>query len=241
MALNIIEELEVSNCLIVEDTNDQYFFQAVVKYLNLQIEFNSIKISEEDYKSLGGLSAKKLKIVLNELKAEIQKGVIEKVGIILDIDNFLVADRITLVNECLQDVFSSDIQLSHINQLIPIVIDNIEFQFACYFTNIDGSGELETLLRNIKTQDSTYADCLEAWKICLHECNKEISNKDFDKFWISNYIRFDTCLKKEKGQANRKCSISEVGFKYVMENKTHIWDFTHPSLLELKNFLNLFY
>jgi len=52
------------------------------------------------------------------------------------------------------------------------------------------------------------------------------------------YIRFDTCSKSEKKQAERKCSMK--GFDYIMTNKPAIWDFEHPALNDLKDFLRLF-
>jgi len=230
----------VSNRLIVESKNDQYFFQAIIDYLNLQIEVDSIsiEISEQDYKLLDGSDLKKLKNILKDLKAEAQKSDIQKVGIILDIDHHAVPDRLALINQCLQDIFSPDIQLTNIKEFIPILVDDNNIEFASYFTNIDGKGELETVLKTIKSQDSVYADCLESWKTCLQNHGKEISEKDFNKFWISNYLRFDTCSNTDKKQAGKYCSMS--GFKYVMENKTDIWNFEHSSLLELKDFLKLF-
>jgi hypothetical protein len=62
-------------------------------------------------------------------------------------------------------------------------------EFACYFTNVDGQGELEMILKVIKSQDSTYADCLEDWRNCLPNQGKLIRDKDFDKFWISTYMK----------------------------------------------------
>ncbi|WRH66970.1 MAG: hypothetical protein RSE13_00150 [Planktothrix sp. GU0601_MAG3] len=59
-----------------------------------------------------------------------------------------------------------------------------------------------------------------------------------DKFWISLYLRFDTCSRLERKQAERKCSMKN--FEYIMENKKDIWNFNHPVLNEIKNFLHLF-
>jgi len=67
---------------------------------------------------------------------------------------------------------------------------------------------------------------------------KTIKNKDFDKFWVDIYVRFDTCSKNDKKQAGRKCSMS--AFDYVMESKSEIWDLEHPKLDNLKLFLALF-
>ena len=72
----------------------------------------------------------------------------------------------------------------------------------------------------------------------MQKHGKEISLKEFNKFWVDMYIRFDTCSKSDKKQADRKCSMR--GFDYVMTNKAVIWDFEHPVLNDLKKFLGLF-
>lgn len=108
----------------------------------------------------------------------------------------------------------------------------LDVEFACYMVNVDGKGELETLLRVIKSQESVYADCLEAWKSCLEENGKTISKKDFTKFWINNYIKFDTCTKHESKQKDRKCNDEKA-------MKKDIWDFEHEALSGLKDFLKL--
>ena len=76
------------------------------------------------------------------------------------------------------------------------------------------------------------ADCLEAWKTCLTSKGKTITDKDFDKFWVNNYLRFDTCSASEKSQVARKCN-------YESGMKKDIWDFENPILKDLKEFLNL--
>ena len=50
------------------------------------------------------------------------------------------------------------------------------------------------MLREIKTQDSPHADCVEAWRSCLAQKNIDINRKKIDKLWIQNYIREDTRL-----------------------------------------------
>lgn len=97
-------------------------------------------------------------------------------------------------------------------------------------------GELETVLKMIKKKDSIYADCLSSWRDCVNKSldnNKEnIKDKDFDKFWVNNYIRFDTCSKKEQKQAEKKCTLEKSFEKDV-------WDFDNKILDDLKNFLKL--
>ncbi|MEI0527696.1 hypothetical protein R4J00_03485 [Brachyspira intermedia] len=98
--------------------------------------------------------------------------------------------------------------------------------------NVNGYGELETVLKLIKKSDSIFADCLESWRECLKAHNKDISDKDFDKFYINNYIRFDTCNKYEQKQSSKYCS-----FESAM--KKDIWDLDNNILNDLKEFLKL--
>jgi hypothetical protein len=231
------KESEVSNILIVESKNDKIFLEALIRYLNYQIEIDA-PIQIDDYEELQGLNEKNLIRALKELKASIQKKGIKKIGIVIDIDNYSLSERIDWLNSCLQSVFN-DVNLVDINQLMDISLDNNErIQIACYFTNIDGQGELETVLKTIKHRNSPYADCLEDWRNCIMKQGQEIKQKDFDKFWVSLYLRYDTCSKKEQKQAERKCSMN--AFDYVMQHKTAIWNFEHPSLQALKDFLQLF-
>ncbi|QLE40047.1 hypothetical protein FD723_05975 [Nostoc sp. C052] len=194
-----------SNILIVESKNDKYFLQAIIRYLNLNIEVTSpIIISEEDYRAMDGLNKTKLTNALKDLKADIQKGEIERVGIIIDIDNDQESDRINFINECVQEAFTEAPLLVKVKEFVNLTLDGLNIQLACYFTNLDGQGELETVLKSIKSQDSVHADCLKSWENCLQNHGQKISVKEFDKFWVDMYIRFDTCSKTEKKQAERK-------------------------------------
>ena len=227
----------MSNIVIVESKNDAIFMKAIVDFINCDIQIEE-PIFIDDYESLEGLNETKLITTLKALDADLQKRDIEKIGIIIDIDNDSEQERLELVNKCIKKVFESE-TLSSTKQFIDISGDNgTNTKLACYFTNVGGKGELETLLKAIKARDSPYADCLNSWKTCLESQGKKINQKDFDKFWVSNYIRFDTCSKQEQKQAGRKCSMSE--FDYVMEHKKNIWDWDNPTLDDLKEFFKLF-
>ena len=211
--------------------------KAMVDFINCDIQIEE-PIFIDDYESLEGLNETKLITTLKALDADLQKRDIEKIGIIIDIDNDSEQERLELVNKCIKQVFESETLLST-KQFIDICGDNgTKAKLACYFTNVEGRGELETLLKAIKAKDSPYADCLDSWKTCLENQGKKINQKEFDKFWISNYIRFDTCSKQEQKQAGRKCSMSE--FDYVMEHKKDIWDWDNSALDDLKDFFKLF-
>ena len=227
----------MSNIIIVESKNDAIFMQAMVEKLNCKIQVEK-PIYIDDYERLEGLSETKLITTLKALEADLQKRDIEKIGIIIDIDNSSEAKRLEFVNECIQQVFES-VTLSSTKQFIDICGDNgTNAKLACYFTNFEGKGELETLLKEIKARESPHADCLDSWKTCIENQGKDISDKDFDKFWVSIYLRYDTCSDKEQQQAGRKCTMS--GFDYVMKHKKDIWDWDNPALDDLKEFFTLF-
>ncbi|WP_377475634.1 MAG: hypothetical protein P2A85_22595 [Microcoleus anatoxicus] len=228
----------MSNIVIVESKNDRIFMQAMVEKLNCDIQVEK-PIYIDDYQSLEGLSETELIKALKNLIRKIDRKDIEKIGIIIDIDNCSEQERLQFVDKCIKQVFEAE-SLSSTKQFIDICTTDhgTNAKLACYFTNVGGKGELETLLKAIKDKDSTYADCLDSWKTCIESQGKKINQKEFDKFWISNYIRFDTCSKQEQKQAGSKCSMSK--FDYVMEHKKDIWDWDNPALDDLKEFFRLF-
>ena len=227
----------MSNIVIVESKNDRIFMQAMVEKLNCDVQVAS-PIYIEDYKSLGGLNETELIKALKALEANIDKKGIEKIGIIIDIDNCSEQERLKFVDKCIEPVFKAE-SLSSTKQFIDICGDNeIKAKLACYFTNVEGKGELETLLKAIKARESPHADCLDSWKTCIESQGQQINQKGFDKFWVSIYLRYDTCSDNEQQQAGRKGTMS--GSDYVMEHKKDIWDWDNPALDDLKEFFKLF-
>lgn len=232
----------MSNVLIVESKNDQVFVQALVEHLNLEnIELDAPLCQIDEYECLNGLSRKRLIAALDSLKCDLINNDIEAIGIILDSDG-RQAERLELINNVVRELFATSEQFSCAGELITVSVrvddDDINLRLACFLTNVDGQGELETVLRTIKNQPSPYADCLDEWKRCLEQNGKIISDKELDKFWVNNYIRFDTCSKKEKKQAYRKCSMQN--FEYIMQRKKNIWNFDHSVLNNFKIFLSIF-
>ncbi len=219
----------MKSLIIVESHNDKYFIEKLRDILDLEnIELKEPVCKMADYECLNGLSEKKLQLTLNDIKFDEY----QKIGIIIDADNEGIQKRIDLINSCIRTLeeVPEDFQITKINEFIRV--KNLDIEIGCYITNKDGFGELETVLKAIKKEDSTYADCLDSWKTCLNSKGKEINDKDFDKFWVSNYLRFDTCTKKEQKQADKNCK-NEVAIK------KDIWDFENLILNDLKNFLKI--
>ena len=219
----------MKSLIIVESHNDKYFIEKLRDILDLEnIELKEPVCKMADYECLNGLSETKLTQTLKEIKFDQY----QKIGIIIDADNEGIQKRIDLINSCIRTLeeVPEDFQITKINEFIRV--KNLDIEIGCYITNKDGFGELETVLKAIKKEDSTYADCLDSWKTCLNSKGKEINDKDFDKFWVSNYLRFDTCTKKEQKQADKNCK-NEVAIK------KDIWDFENLILNDLKNFLKI--
>jgi hypothetical protein len=204
----------VSNLLIVESENDKYFIEALINHLNLNLEVGSPICSIDDYKCLGGIG--KLEEKLNEIKAIVAKDGIEIVGIIFDADSVGVERRKSEIEEKISLVFG----------------ENSDVRFEIYIMNVDGFGELETILKLIYSKDATIANCLEKWQDCLPE-DKRLNQKEFDKFWIQIYQRYDCCSKKEAKQAGKKCN-NKTSLK-----EKDIWNFEHEILDDLKEFLKI--
>lgn len=228
----------MSNILIVESKNDKIFLEALINYLNYDIKVDT-PICIDEYEYLQGLNRTTLINTLKALKADIPKRGIEKIGIVIDIDDQEIDKRLEMVNQCIKNVFNNTENLNNTSELITLSTEyDDEIEIACYFTNVDNKGELETVLKTIKTQDSPHAECLIYWKECIEKKGYSITDKNFDKFWISIYLRYDTCSANEQRQAGRKCSMNK--FEYIMENKSYIWNLNHPILEDLKLFLSLF-
>lgn len=254
------------NILIVESENDQYFVQALINHLNLQ---EKVKVDEPistEFERLGGIQedGTNLIIKLNDIKTEIFKKGIEKIGIILDIDKKQEAERIQLVNNSLQNVFGAEIPLlSSVNEFVTIQLDeDLSVNIACYFTNVDGKGELEDLLKVIAKEDSTFADCLQdGWIKCAESKGKkiegkerdttgvDISQKELTKLWVDFYKRYDTLKRKKRNEDTtsfRSIFLGEVmdkrigELKHIPERGSKIFDFDAEILTEIRNFLALF-
>ena len=201
----------MSNLLIVESENDKYFIEALINRLKSNLEVVSPVCSIDEYECLGGIG--KLEKKLESLKARVSKEAIEKIGIIFDADNVGIEQRTKDIQEKIDLVFVKDTDVT----------------FHIYIMNVDGYGELETVLKKIKSNDSTVADCLDSWQECLPD-DKKLNQKEFDKFWIQIYQRYDCCTKKESKRAGEKCNNKA-------SLKKDIYDLDNNILNKLKDFL----
>jgi hypothetical protein len=221
----------MKNYLIVESQNDKYFIEAMIRHLNLSnVEVSNATICNiDDYECMDGLNEQKIVQALRHLSDKSEKSPDDfNVGLLIDWDDKTLEERLSLLNNAIRQVFEETSPLTAINQFVTA---QEGFNIACFFNGVNQKGELETLLKAIKSQDSTFADCLDKWRDCVG--NENLSQKEFDKFWVAQYIRYDTCSKKEKKQVATKCT-----FQAAMGKP--IWNFDDEKLDELKVFLKIF-
>ncbi len=242
----------------IEIKNDKTFFELVWEKIEiLAEEMPEFEESDKNEKGTRGLSHKTLKTKLQKIFSKIRKKNIQKIGVLIDMDTYTNETRIDFVNNALKEAFRGDFEeqilekvleeqncVTQVSVLKPIeVFSNRFVDFAYYFVNVNGKGELENLLFEIRTlKPSPALECLDSWRACIDKNNKEgaksrISDKDFLKMQIDFYIRLDTCSKKEEGDRGRKCSMKNLD--YILENKT-AFNLKDPILDELKTFLKLF-
>lgn len=227
-----MENSGVSNLIIVESENDKYFISHLINKWGIP----NTEVNFFDYECLDGLSH------FTEKIRDIKYDKYNRIGIIIDADNEGIEGRVGFVNQHFKALYNelsgddvsinvNEVVIDRVNQLKHS--NNLEVELALHVTNVSGHGELETLLKSIKSKESPYADCLNAWRLCLKEKDKSVDDKEFDKFWVSNYLRFDTCSSHDQKQAGRKCR-----GEYAI--KKDIWNLDHQNLQEIRTFLNLF-
>jgi hypothetical protein len=252
------------NVLIVESENDEYFIEALIAQLRQQ----QTDVCSIDFYRHSSLSPKKLTDVLTTALTDVTGRGVRKIGVILDLDDDTVENRLNLVNQCFKNAFKElidndlDKLLTSTGEMINIKIDEyITIQFACYFMNVDGNGELETVLKAIKKKDSIFADCLvDSWQPCFEAKGKklqqkkgeqaDISNKDITKLWVDFYKRFDTISKRDdrtaqktdwKGIWTGETAPNKYGeTKKLKPRGADIFDLNHVKLADLNQFLKLF-
>lgn len=200
------------NVIIVEGKTDKEFISQLVDSAQI------LTFKVETLQGQAGLAES-----LDTIARRVIKQEIDKIGIILDLDDFTVETRIQWVNKYLMEVFNCEI--TEANTATKIQYQGVEFQIACHFI----SPNLDVLLKQIAAKPSPQADCLHA---CL-ESQAHIKQKEKEKAWPLYYMRWDICDVKER----------ENGAKHVNFSHTYskgAWNLEAPILEDLKAFLALF-
>lgn len=122
-----------NSLIIVEDNNDQYTFEAIIRHFGLTDELSvnpKPKTDEEPTPKLINFQSipkennlSKPTALVRELKAlknDFSKEKYDKVGIIRDMDNSIEADMLLLINNALKEAYPFEYQeLTSCNTSVP--------------------------------------------------------------------------------------------------------------------------
>ena len=234
--------------VIVEDKSDKYIFEAILRHIQKQDNIEVVPDSFQEIEFIpksdesNPLVPTALIMALDSLKTEFAKENVTRVGIVRDMDLNTVESRLLLVNNAMKgayEIISGEI--NKVNELITINLiakdtrREYTIDFACHFVNLNGTGEIEDILKAIKVKDSPVADCIdEHLTTCLMGSTQELKKKELVKLWLNNYIRFDTLQSNERKEKN-------TSMENVMKTRTALFDFSSKlkELEELKGFLKM--
>ncbi len=241
--------------IIVEHDSDKFTFEAIIRHIHAEQEIEVESAENEDidwyFRSAEANIEQPtgLKESISDIFTEITKGNCEKIGIIWDLDTFSIEQRIQQINNAISlaaQEAQNEIErtvtwvqnITEINQFCPLIVDGIETQVACHFVGLNEMGEIEDVLKAIKSRSSELADCVDKHlPTCLDlQGEKALKDKDLVKLWINHYQRYDTLEKK-----NRKDAFTK--WENVMKHRSEIFDFGKDEIIELKqlkDFLTMF-
>lgn len=223
--------LEVNHCkIIVEGKSDKVFIESLIGKNGV---VNSVV---EELRGIDDFEySEKIEEKLKGFKVQIGKG-IRKIGIIIDQDA-KENDRIAFLNKMIQKVFGAEYSLIKEQEPITIKVGEHTIELSCFVMQVNGIGELSTMLKAIKpaSKSSKFADCLEKWWECADAEKKIIDQVEFDKSWYHYYIKWDNSSHQERQQANKYCTL-----EYSLNYKKDIWDFENKILDDLKTYLSTF-
>lgn len=133
------------------------------------------------------------------------------------------------------------------------VDDDVTLKIACHFIGVDGKGELEDVLREMKKCNSHHADCLDSWNFCLNSNGiDKKTDKEISKLWVHYYLKYDAFLSYSNTTRpqDKYCKLENIFTNVKDMNKqdklfevnvtSELFDFNHACLNELKSFLTLF-
>lgn len=232
----------MTNKIIVESFNDKAIYSHILKrYCRSDTDIESI-VNDPDWIDLDGLEETKLTTKLEEILTDIIKAkATPKIGIIIDLDMSSVKDRITFLNSICSKAFNIAIDIERENEFKTFLLPDydLDFELAYCFSGLNGSGELEHLLKEIAdTQSSHHANCLETgWKPCLASKGVTVKDKDLRKLWMDFYKRMDCLSNKQRKQA--KENVKWENFLVLHPEKFN-FEKDIPELNNIKQFLTSF-
>ncbi|MBF0377441.1 MAG: hypothetical protein HQK72_08140 [Desulfamplus sp.] len=223
----------MKNIIIVEGITDKKFIESYINYLQ-DIFSKQYFLIDSIVKDAKGQDA--IYSILNAQKISIAKGETKNIGILLDADTEGISAKIeNKINPAIEKAFSLPNHIKSQNTKYPIEFQSNIFNIFCYIFNINGKGELEDILKEIRIDKNTKTPmCLDKFLKCLDGFNLAYTEKEYKKNFI--YFYGYDCIKNE-GLDIEKTKEKLKNYDYYSSDYLN---FNHDILKELKLFLSLF-
>lgn len=174
--------------------------------------------------------------ILKAQKILIKQGAAKNIGILVDANDEGVASKIAnKINPAIEKAFGVKNAVRVPNERYAITYENKTLNIFCCIVNIGGKGELEDILREIRTdKNAEIPICLDRFVQCMNGFNEAYAEKEYKKNFI--YFYGFECLRKEGFTPDDLKSKLKKYEYYVPQ----YWDFSHEKLKDIKVFLELF-
>jgi len=222
----------MKNIIIVEGITDKKFLEGYIAHL--QTTFSKEYFLIDAIRNAKGQDA--IFSILNAQKISIKKGETKNIGILIDADDEGITAKIEgKINPAIEKAFGVRNAVRAPNEKSAINYEDNPFNIFCHIFNIDGKGELEDILREIRTdKNAKIPICLDKFVECMEGFNEAYPEKEYKKNFI--YFYGYECIRK-KGLCAEDTKSELKGYKYY---SPQYWDFENDQLKELKRFLELF-
>jgi hypothetical protein len=222
----------MNNIVIVEEITDKIFIEKYVEYLKANFPKEYLLI--DSIKTANGQDA--LASILSAQKISIKKGETKNIGILLDADEEGIEAKIKdIINDAIETAFKAQHHIKDINKTFRIEYEGNSFNIFCYIFNIDGKGELEDILKEIRKDKNTKSPmCLDKFVKCLGGFNDAYPEKEYKKNFIWFY-GYDCIKTKESDTEKTKDKLKN--YEYYSSDYLNL---EHDALNGLKTFLSLF-
>lgn len=221
----------MKNIIIVEGITDKKFLERYIAYL--QAAFPKCFLID-DIKDAKGQDA--ITVILKAQQIAIKKGETKNIGILLDADEDGITSKIAdKINPAIEKAFGQQNVIKAPNEKASVVFGGNIVNVFCYIFNVNGKGELEDILKEIRTDKNTETTvCLDKFIECMKGCNEAYPDKTYRKNFI--YFYGYDCIRKE-GLKPEDIKSKLKNYEYYAPQ---YWDFEHGVLKDLKQFLLLF-
>ena len=163
------------NIIIVEGISDKKFLEGYLAYLKEDFPKKYFLIEKAEGQD-------RISSILTAHQISINKGETKNIGILLDADDEGIQAKIqNKINPAIKKAFQVENAVKAPNAISQIKYGNNSVNIFCYIFNIDGKGELEDILKEIRTdKNAEIPICLDKFVECMKGFNEAYPEKTYN-------------------------------------------------------------